>query len=79
MASIALMVASIWYLLINFLYSLLLRLLWDKPPSWLKSPQSLKQNLIHLGIALAANFPIATVYVIHLLWIGGFEALIDSY
>lgn len=74
-ASISLVVASIWYLLINFLYSLLLRFLWDNPPTWLRSPHSLKQNLAHLGVAIAATFPIATIYVIHLLWIGHIEAL----
>lgn len=74
-ALIALVVGSIWYLLVNFLYSLVLRLLWDKPPSRLKSPQSFKQNLAHLGVAIAATFPIAAIYVIHLLWLGQVEAL----
>lgn len=78
-ALLMLLAASIWYLLVNFLYSLLLRLLWDKPPSRLRSPQSFKQNLAHLGVAIAATFPIAAIYVIHLLWIGGFEASIDSF
>ena len=75
MGLIALVVASIWYLLVNFLYSLLLHLLWDKPPSWLKSPKSLKQNLAHLGIAIAATFPIAAIYIIHLLWVANLEVL----
>ena len=75
MAFIALVVGSIWYLLANFLYSLLLRLLWYKPPSWLLSPQSFKQNLAHLGVAIAAAFPVAAIYVIHILWISNLEAL----
>ena len=79
MALIALLIGSIWYLLVSFLYSRFLPLLWDKPPSWLKSPQSFKQNLAHLGVAIAATFPIAVVYVVYLLWVGGFEALIDSF
>ena len=79
MGLIMLFVGSIWYLLINFLYSRFLRLLWDRPPSWLKSPQSPKQNLVHLGVAIAATFPIAVVYVVYLLWIGSFEALIESF
>ena len=78
-ALVTLLIGTIWYLSVNFLYSRFLRLLWDKPPSWLKSPQSLKQNLSHLGVAIAAAFPIAAIYVIHLLWIGGFEALIHSF
>ena len=72
---IALVVGSIWYLLVNLLYSLLLRLLWDKPPSWLRSPQSLKQNLAHLGVAIAATFPIAAIYIIQLLWRSHLEVL----
>ena len=79
MALTTLLIGSLWYLLINFLYSRFLRLLWEKPPLWLKSPQSFKQNIAHLGVAIAATFPIAAVYVIYLLWVGGFEALIDSY
>lgn len=75
MGLLFLFTASVWYLLVNFLYSLFLRLLWDKPPSWLLSPQSLKQNLAHLGVAIAATFPIAATYIIHLLWISNLEAL----
>ena len=74
-ALICLVVASIWYLLINFLYSLLLRFLWDNPPKWLRSPHSLKLNLTHLGVAVTATFPIAAIYIIHLLWIGHIEEL----
>ncbi|MEM8718670.1 MAG: hypothetical protein AAGE84_05100 [Cyanobacteria bacterium P01_G01_bin.39] len=74
-ALIALVVALIGYLLVNFLYSLLLGLLWDNPPKWLRPPQSLTQNLAHLGVAIAATFPIAVIYVVHLLWIGHIEAL----
>ena len=74
-ALIWLVIGSIWYLLINFLYSLFLRLLWDKPPSWLRSPQSFKQNLFHLGVAIFAVFPLAAIYIIHLLWIGHIEVL----
>ena len=76
-ALLMLLVASIWYLSVNFLYSLLLRLLWDKPPSWLLLPQSFKQNLAHLGVAIAATFPIAAIYVIHILWISNLEALTE--
>lgn len=70
-----LIAASIWYLLVNFLYSLLLRLLWDKPPLWFRSPQSLKQNLIHLGVAIAATFPIAVIHIINLLFVANLEVL----
>ena len=76
MALFALFLGAIWYLLVNFLYSLFLRLLWDKPPFWLRTPQSLKQNLFHLGIAIAATFPIAAIYVAHLLWLGQSELII---
>ena len=75
MALIFLAVSLIWYLLVNFLYSLLLGLLWDKPPSWLRSPRSLKQNLVHFGIAIAATFPMAAIYVIHILWLSSLEGL----
>ena len=75
MGLLFLLAASIWYLLVVFLYSLLLRLLWDKPPSWLRSPQSFKQNLVHLGVAVAATFPIAAIYIIHLLGSANLEVL----
>lgn len=75
MGSIMLLVGAVWYLGVNFLYSRFLHLLWDKPPSWLLSPQSLKQNLAHLGVAIAATFPIAAVYIIHLLWVANLEVL----
>ena len=77
MGLIALVIGSVWYLSVNFLYSLFLRLLWDKPPLFLKSSQSLKQNLIHLAIAIAATCPIAAIYVIHLLWIANIEVLTE--
>jgi len=77
MALIALLVGSIWYLIVNLLYSLLLHLLWNKPPNWLITPQSLRQNLIHLGIAILATFPIGAIYIIHLLWISNLEVLTE--
>ncbi|MEL6580521.1 MAG: hypothetical protein AAFQ14_12270, partial [Cyanobacteria bacterium J06621_12] len=76
MGLLFLFAGSIWYLSVNLFYSVFLRLLWDKPPSWLRSPQSFKQNLVHLGVATAATFPIAAIYVTHLLWISHLEGLI---
>ena len=64
MALTALVVASIWYLLIDLLYLLSLRLLWSSPPKFLLSPPSLKQKLTHLGVSVAATFPLAVIYVI---------------
>ena len=75
MGLLFLFIGLIWYLLVNFLYFLLLRFLWDKPPLFLRPPRSLKQNLINLAIAIAATFPLAAIYVIHLLWMTNIEVL----
>lgn len=64
MALIALVIASIWYLLIDLLYLLFLRLLWSSPPQFLMSPPSLKQKLTHLGVTIFAALPLAIVYII---------------
>ena len=75
-ALICLIVGSLWYLLVIFLYTQFLRLLWNKPPKFLNPPQSLKQNLIHLQIAIASTFPIALIYVVYLYFTESIEKLI---
>ena len=59
-----LVASSIWYLLIDILYLLFLRLFWSNPPKFLMTPSSFKQKLTHLGVAIAATFFLVVAYVI---------------
>lgn len=68
-------VTIISYFLLIFLYSLLLELLWSKPPQWLRPPQGFKKQFIHLGVATTATLPIVLIYVIYIIFIESIESL----
>lgn len=78
MALLVLVVALIWYLLVDILYLLFLQLFWSKPPKFLMSPPLVGQKLSHFGVAIIATFPLAAAYLISFIWKLHIEELMET-
>jgi hypothetical protein len=64
----SLAMAFLWYVLLLFCYSFVLRLFWSDPPEWLKPPKRWSDILSNLAILLISSLPISTVLIIQ-AWI----------
>ncbi|NJL42041.1 MAG: hypothetical protein HC840_24085 [Leptolyngbyaceae cyanobacterium RM2_2_4] len=66
-AFLCLLGGAVWYLLLTLLFSLLLRLLWSKPPKWLKPSTNWRRILQNFSIATLSALPVLLAFIGHVL------------
>ena len=53
-----------WYVLVRILYTLILKLLWSKPPQWLQVSPSKRSTLTNYAVIVFATLPVALIYAL---------------
>ncbi|HEY9696760.1 MAG TPA: hypothetical protein V6D10_05825 [Trichocoleus sp.] len=74
-----LLTGLLWYLFLGFFYSILLKIMWSKPPQWARPFCSKEQALKNYGIAIAASFPLAIIIFLHISFHSGIRTFDEFY
>ena len=72
-------IGLLWYLLWGFLYWLLLKCLWIKPPEWLRLSHSRSESLQNYGIAIVSTLPLAIIFFMQVAFHSGMQTLNEFY
>jgi hypothetical protein len=67
-ATVALLLALIWFLILAGIYTLLLKLLWSKPPRWLILPGLRALVIRDFGVLVLSTLPIIAIFAIYILF-----------
>lgn len=68
-SAVALLLALIWFLILVGIYTLLLKLLWSKPPRWLSPPGFRALIIRDFGVLLLSILPVIAIFAIYILFI----------